>query len=375
MYEFETVFDVNTGDLNGIVTGSGVHLNKDVTISFALLDQQANAVQNDQQLINNPLISDVVFDILDINGNTVYPNYLSGGTTRSITITEADNISIFGDYTKDFGVQARVFNHLDDEVFTGVFLLYGNTPIINNNFVISDSSMPYTDEAEQVFGEVVVDLSLSNNLKYMTMDRYDIYASTGNDISLYAEENMNPEYHQAFLYSQYAYNIDDIYTIRIKPIGLSYGTPYFFKIVPYSKIGSGQAISFGPNTIQLSATGSAASFVRSNNLELFFGDDSMNLGYITGATTGESDSIIDTIEKALYKTLLYTFELNHETDRISSSQLKVAIDNTGAWLTEDSINNTGQLIFSIAPSGYGDAFYNLMVSGPTGAYKLYKTSI
>ena len=374
MYEFETVFDINTGDLNTIFTGSGVHLNKDVTFSFYLLDHEMNAVQNDQQLITNPLISDIVFDIVDISGNIIYPNYLSGGTTRSITITESDNISIFGDYRKDFGVQARLFNNLDDKVFTGVFLAYGNEPIINN-YIVSDSSMPYTDEARQIFGEIMVDLSLSNNLKYVTMQKYDIYASTGNDIQLYPEANMNPEYHQSFLYSQYAYNIEDIYKIRIKPIGLSYGTPYFFKIVPYSNIGSGQAISFGPNTVQLSGTGSAVSFVRSNNLELFFGDDSMNLGYITGATTGVSNSIIDTIEKALYKTLLYTFELNHETDRISSSQLKVAIDNTGAWLTEDSINNTGQLTFSIAPSGYGDAFYNLMVSGPTGTYKLYKTSI
>lgn len=373
MYEFEAVFNVNTGDLSTVVTGSGVHLNKDVTLSFSLLDQEANPVQNDQQLINNPLIDTVIFDILDISGNIIYPNYLSGGTTRSITISEADNISIFGDYTKDFGVRARIFNNIDNKVFTGVFLVYGNEPVINS-YIVSDSSVPYLDGAQQVFGEVTVDLSLANNLKYVTMQKYDIYASTGNGIELYPEANMNPEYHESFLYSQYAYNIEDIYKIRIKPIGLSYGTPYFFKIVPYSNIGSGQAISFGPNTIQLSGTGSELSFVRSNNLELFFGDDSMNLGYITGATTGVSDSIIDTIEKALYKTLLYTFELNHETDRISSSQIKVAIDNTGAWLTEDSINNTGQLNFSIAPSG-GDAFYNLMVSGPTGTYKLYKTSI
>lgn len=79
MYEFDPSFNVNTGSLNQVFSGSGVHLNRDVTFSFGLIDQQANAITSDQQLIDNPLVDSIVFDILDSGGNVIYPAYLSGG--------------------------------------------------------------------------------------------------------------------------------------------------------------------------------------------------------------------------------------------------------------------------------------------------------
>ena len=88
MYEFETFFDVNTGNLTQVFSGSGVHLNKDVTFSFGLIDQQANVVNSDQQLIANPLINTIAFDILNSDGSVAIPNYLSGGSARSITISQ-----------------------------------------------------------------------------------------------------------------------------------------------------------------------------------------------------------------------------------------------------------------------------------------------
>lgn len=374
MYEFETSFNVNTGDLSVAYTGSGVHLNRNVTLSFGILDQQANLIQNDQQLINNPLVDIIVFDILDSGGNVVYPNYLSGGTTRSITISEADNQSIFGEYIKDFGVRLRVSNTMDNSVFTGYFFVYGNVPSING-FSVSDGNISYVDGTSKVFDKILVDVKIANDLRYLSFDRYDIYASTGNSIQLYSDPNLLPRNHESFIYSSYSKNIDDIYQIDIKPVGLNYNTPYYFKIVPYSSLGSGQAISFGPHMFVADATGTELSIVRSNNFEIFYGDESMNLGFTTGAVIEEVDFVLDTIETALHKTVLYTIELNHEDDRFTSSQLKVVLDNTGAWLVEDSINNIGQLTFAIAPSGVDNLYYNLTVSGPTGTYKMYKTSI
>lgn len=374
MYEFDTSFVVDTGSLNQSFTGSGVHLNKDVTFSFSLIDHQGNTVQSDQQLINNPLINTLVFDILDSSGNVVYPNYLSGGTSRTITISEINNQSIFGQYTKDFGVMLKVSNNLDNQIFTGAFFAYGNTPVISN-YTVADGSISYYSSTEQIFGEISVDLQIGNDLKYIKFERYDIYASTeADDIDLYQNDYLNPRQNETYLYSQYTQNLTDILNIKIKPLGLNYNTPYYFTIVPYSTLGSGEAISFGPKIFSLEATGSALTIVSSNQFELFYGDESMNLGFITGSIYSDTDSVIDSIESGMYHTLLYTAQIESGVDRITSSELKLSLDSTGATILESPINNYGQLIYSVSQSGF---MYNLSVSGAPvdSTFKLFKTLI
>lgn len=374
MYEFDTTFVVDTGSLNQLFSGSGVHLNRDITFSFDLLDQQGNQVKSDQQLINNPLINSISFDILDASGAVVYPNYLSGGTTRTITISEINNQSIFGSYVKDFGVRLKVSNNIDNEIFTGDFFAYGNVPKISG-YNVSDGSVPSCiDENEQVYGEVHVNVQLENDLKYIKFERYDIYASLEDDIQLYENEVLNPKLNPAFLYSEYTQNLNSISNIKIQPIGLNYDTPYFFKIVPYSSLGSGEAISFGPNIFALDGTGSELTVVSSNQFELFYGEERMNLGFTTGLIYDEESSIIDSIESGIYDTLLYTVQIESGIDRITSSELKLALDSSGPVLVENAINNSGQLIYSVDQSGF---MYNLNVSGAPvdSTFKLFKTLI
>jgi hypothetical protein len=382
MYEFDTSFNVDTGDFSKVFSGSGVHLNKDVSFSFSLMDHQLNTIENDQQLIENPLINNLAFDILDSGGNVVFPNYLSGGTSRSIYISESANRSIFGRYTKDFGVRVRMSNYLDDKISTGEFYVYGNVPSVGSPIYVSDGEEPSGSDLSpevKVFDEIVVNLTYQNNLKYINFERYDIYASTGNDIILYEDPSIPPKNNPDFIYSQNTQNIQDIFTLRIKPFGLDYNVPYYFKVVPYSSLGSGSVISFGPKIFSKETQTIDNVIVSSNEFELFDGEEAMNLTYKTGVITGAPLHVIDYIETGLYHTLAYTVEIQ-TGERFSSSELKLVLNDEDLFLSQTDINNDGQLIYSV---GTSPPYYVLYVSGLdesvessiSGLYKIYKTSI
>jgi len=87
MFEFDTSFTIDTGNLNQTFSGSGVHLYKDVSFSFELIDLQENTIENDYELIQNTLVDTVSFDILDYTGGLVFENYKSGTTSRSFNLT------------------------------------------------------------------------------------------------------------------------------------------------------------------------------------------------------------------------------------------------------------------------------------------------
>jgi len=376
MYEFDTSFNVDTGDFSKVFSGSGVHLNKDVSFSFSLMDHQLNIIENDQQLIENPLINSLAFDILDSNGNVVFPNYLSGGTSRSIYISESANRSIFGRYTKDFGVRVRMSNYLDNKISTGEFYVYGNVPSVGFPIYVSDGNEPSGSDISpevQVFDEIIVNLKYNNDSKYINFERYDIYASTGNDIILYEDPSIPPKNNPDFVYSQNIQNIENLFTLRIKPFGLDYNVPYYFKVVPYSSLGSGDIISFGPKIFSKETEIINDIIVSSNQFELFDGEESMNLSYKTGEIIGSSAYPIDFIESGLYHTLTYVSEIQID-DNFTSSELKLVFNQTGNTLIQTDINNIGQLTYSVDQSGLS---YVLKVAGvdPTGLYKLYKTSI
>lgn len=265
-----------------------------------------------------------------------------------------------------------VSNHLDSSKFTGVFYAYGNVPEISS-YSISDGSVSYCTATEQVFDSIDISLQIANDLKYIIFDRYDIYASTGDDIVLYDDPSITIQNNEDYLYSQYVQNLDNLLNISIKPVGLEYDTPYYFKIVPYSNLGSGAAISFGPKIFAREQAAATITIVSSNQFELFDGEESMNLGYSTGLINDPTGYPIDIIESGLYNTFLYTVQIQ-TGEYFTSSELKLVLDSTEQTLLESPINNTGQLNYLIDQSGL---YYVLYVSGvdPTGLYKIYKTSI
>lgn len=375
MYEFDPSFIVDTGSsLAQVFSGSGVHLFQDVSLSFDFLDQQGNSVTSDKEFINNPLLQSVVFDILDLSGNVAFPAFMSGGTSRSITFTKADNENVFGTYQKDFGVRLSLFNSFDGSSSTGEFYIYGNVPSISGASV-SDGTDPLYSDNDQIFDEINVELKFNNNLKYINFEKFDIYAATGACVAnLYEDPSLDPILHESFLYSTPATRDEDVFNISIKPIGLEYSVPYYFTIVPYSSLGSGESLCIGPHIFYSEFTGSNVSVLRANEIELFEGDASMNIDFITGLINNTSGALLDSTESGLYHTLLYTVQIEDGASQFTSTDLKLVLNNSSIAFIESPINNTGQLLFTVDQSGL---FYNLFVSGVSGsgAYKIYKTSI
>jgi hypothetical protein len=371
LFEFDLSYTVNTGSLGNTFTGSGVHLNRDVSFSLDLIDQQQNIISNDQQLIANPLVTAISFDILGPTGNIIYTGYKSGTNSRTLTITAIENESIFGNYTKDFGIRATVTNPVNSNLFVADFYAYGNIPVVSN-YNIVDSTASYLQES--IYDRIEVDVEFQNNLKYVNIERFDIYCATGDVIDLPVSGG-RPSNNPYFLYSQNVQSVADLTKVVIKPISVVYDTEYFFKIVPYSSLGSGASIDFGPRIFRREVSGGAPAVLGANQFELFDGTGSANFTFFTGFLNTSDAVLIDSIESGLYRSLVYEAQFCDGTGYYTHTNLKLLINNTGATLSEVSVNNTGQLIFSTDQSGL---FTNLYVSGvnPTGGnYKIYKTSI
>jgi len=378
MYEFDTFFPDVTGDLTHSYTGSGVHLYGDVTFNFSLLDQQQNSIINDYQLINNSLVNVVAFDILDTGANVIYANYKSGTTSRSLTLSKSENESIFGYYQKDFGVRAKITDNIDNSVFASDFFAYANVPLLSGA-TISDGSPPTYSygvwlSGQQSFDKIVVDLTLSNSLKYINIDRYDIYASTGNDISLYVSPYSKISDHPNYLFSQQVDKISDINTIVIKPTNLTYNTNYYFTIVPYSSVGSGYAFSFGPSYFASELTGNNDYIISANKFIATRGSKTSDISLITGTTVSPS-SIIDSILSGQYFTINYLAQFISGTTPISY-QVQWQPGPLGGLITgrigATAINSftTGSQIIS------GSTYYTLSATCDAGfAYALHRTAL
>jgi hypothetical protein len=516
MFEFDTTFDVNTGELEASYVGSGVHLYKDVTFSFGLIDPVGNVIENDAQMIANPLINEVIFDILDTGRNIIYPIYKSGVTSRSITITEVENENIFGKYTPNFGVRVTVTNHMGTDPFISEFYTYGNEPSVSSykvydasglddysqsgfwkfnlnssllsgfqvktastgdvrivwgddpydiipdtiystgsgiiyyssglNFTRSNSDIVtayvsghgfisgdvvtitgitnaidfngtypilnptsgqfqykttgigyatgsgfagvrltsgahyYSGIFNPLYDQILINHTFENDFNYINIKKYDVYASETSldEIILYESDKIPASKNKNFIFSSNRESINDLYELKVLPIGLKYDTPYYFKVVPYSDIGSGKVVSFGPSIFKSSLDGDEK-ITSSNQFELIHGDSSMNLDFITGAITTSDLSTMDIIERGAYNTILYTTQITDGNNTVYSSDLKIVdtyLSQTGSGvsLSEYAISSNSNVNYSIQNDSY---YIYLKVSGviPTATYKLYKTSI
>lgn len=381
MYEFETNFPIDTGNLNVVYTGSGVHLYKDVTMSFGLMDQQLNSVSNDTELISNPLINSVAFDILNINGGTVYPNYKSGTTSRSITITEKENESIFGTYTKDFGVRAKLTNYIDSSVFQSEFYVYGNVPEISGYSIVDGTGYSFVNGSGYFYSgsgqyeKIIVNMVFSGNPRFVNMTKYDVYISTEDDIELYYDPISIVQQNSFFLYSEAIQSVEQINQLTIKPVGLLYDTDYYFKIVPHSSLGTGEAISFGPKRFTRESPIDTSVIVSANQFALYAGEEVITTSIITGLinTQPQEVDVLDSIVSGSSHTILYTSQIKTGVSDYISSELKLVLNDPPSLL-ESSITNTGQLTYSTDLIG---GKYYLYVSGvgPNSSYKMHKTTL
>jgi hypothetical protein len=333
-FEFDPVFDVDTGNLNQIFTGSGIHLQKDVTFFFDILDQQLNTISSNQQFLENPLISGCVFDVLNIDGTTAVENFFTGKYSRSLTITESDNENIFGAYQKDFGVRCKLPNTFDGSIFTGIFFAYGNVPHI------LDIAPNYTEfsGARQVTESLDAAIVLQNDLKFTQMDRYDIYASTGNQSAVNELTFLNPTAQEGYLLSQSATNVSNTYTLTINKGELEQNTPYYFTVVPYGTLGSGEPFVFGPTTFIPKPADLTFPQIDASGLNIHDGISFSRTEYKTGRFTG-SESILHEFSSGDFSSVKYFVEIYGDGIR-QLSELKGVVNDTGFHLTKEIVNDT-----------------------------------
>lgn len=273
LHEFTTTYTYDTGDATIVGTGSGVHLYKDVTFNFGILDRTATKLATSKQIFGNPYVGLITVDILDTGGNIVYTGYDSGYALKSFTLTERENIDIFGAYTDSFGIGVSVADQTTAVDFNAEFYVYGNRPNINSIFVNDGSGYFYYDmDLEDVTGYfspssyrtttglgpsltggISFELFLDNNPKYCKMSHVDIYASTGysgdNGVSGSNELNSDLFFKRVPITQQLSKHF-----IRLGSDGLENNTNYYFKLIPYGELGppeSGYGWVVGPHYIHV----------------------------------------------------------------------------------------------------------------------------
>ena len=138
IYEFEPIFDLNTGSLSTTATGYSVHRSKDVSFIFGVTDRQLNILNSTTALLENPFVRSVDIDILNRSGTIVSGDYVTGSFSNSLTLTEAQNTGIFGAYTKNYGIGISTVGE-NANIHSSVFYVCGN-PLEIESISISDSS-------------------------------------------------------------------------------------------------------------------------------------------------------------------------------------------------------------------------------------------
>jgi hypothetical protein len=163
IYEFEPIFDLNTGDLSITATGYAVHRYKDVAFSFNVTDRQLNVLNSPSALLENPFVRSIDIDILDISGNIVSGNYVTGSFENVFTLTESENTGIFGVYTKNFGIGISTVGE-NANIHSSKYFVYAN-PLEMQSISITDSSGAWLND---------------NPIQYQS---YVPYITSGNDIN------------------------------------------------------------------------------------------------------------------------------------------------------------------------------------------------
>lgn len=142
---FDAILDVNTGDLSIINTGVAVHTKKDVTFSLTLLDRDLNQLNTTEDIIENPYVQGIDVDILDEKGNIIYQNYISNSFQQQFTLTEEENINIFGEYKHNFGVDIKI-NNENSNIHNNKIFVYGNESHIDQIYVRDGSGYWYNED-------------------------------------------------------------------------------------------------------------------------------------------------------------------------------------------------------------------------------------
>lgn len=394
MYDFEPSF-ISADENDGQAVGKGIHKNKDVKFSF--------------NFTNNDFIKTICYDVLRENGTTIYQDYLKS-IVPSVTITEEENIKIFGSYTKDFGVRARVIDKYLGETSSAEFYAYGNVLYIDSLSVqdregttnwnaLSDSEEAQTEGLipsgyiEEQDPKIKVKANLFESISdKVNLSHLNIYASETKDFQLDGSTLRNKI---PLTNGTVSKDLEVNESFNIEP-----NKDYYFALEGYSSIGKGNSVRFGPHKIfQKEEAGKP---IETQDAIFLYKDSSylnqFKTGDITENVTGYS-GILDTLivnkedyglvkeihdaEKFLFTTLPtnasgkwvytsfdYNFEFKDKDDEYSNLNKKIKLTATG---TSSDPLNSGMPMFSIADENTGSAVELDLLYNESGMYLVCNT--
>jgi hypothetical protein len=126
IFEFDTVFNANTGNLNIKNTGVGIKLNKNSSFTFKIYDRELNYLSSTSDFVQNAHINGINIDILNSNGSLVYKNYISNTLRNTIDISETDNSILFGSYNENFGIGINISGQ-NGKIHSNEFYVFSNS--------------------------------------------------------------------------------------------------------------------------------------------------------------------------------------------------------------------------------------------------------
>jgi len=273
LQQFVTVLpNLDTGNLGNSSTGSGVHLFRDVTLTFSeIVDRAGVTLETQDQLQNNIFFDGFDIDILDITGGMVFTGYRSGLKSRSFSFSEQENINVFGSYTSDFGVRYSLQDQNGEEQVNEIYL-YGN-PLEIDFLYITDASGRHLSQSNAsnfiTTGSSADELFLTNrqaatgepitggiNIEFAFKNDPN-YTEYGNSIHVYGQTGSGefPRNSSNFIATIPLTKDQAGQTFQLTPKdgdaeGLITETDYYFQLVPESAISKGQVFTVGPHKIQ-----------------------------------------------------------------------------------------------------------------------------
>ena len=259
--EFDTTQpNIDFTDLSTTITVSGVRLLRDVTLKTLITDNISGEVDSASDFLENPYTSKLNVDILNQDGSVAYQNFLQDYKSNNFTFTEYDNINVFGEYEKDFGVQMKVVGNDDSEQTTRLFL-YGNHPYISGIDVqdvsgakrfSSSASAGSTISAIGQTGGITGVINFFNDPNYIVFDKLEVYSTKS------SSEFVNLIDPQIVLSTpilesspQFAFNIGE------NSFGFTDSSEFFLHFVTYGQFGTGDVWRTGPHNFVSTPVGSS----------------------------------------------------------------------------------------------------------------------
>ena len=394
VYDFEPSF-LKAEDNDGQAIGKAIHKKKDVKFNF--------------NFSNQDFIKTIHYDVLRENGTTIYKNY-SKSSNQSITITEEENERIFGIYTKDFGVKARVIDKYLGETSSVEFYAYGNVLYIDSLSVqdkegttnwnaLSNSEDAETNGIipsgyiEEDEPKIKIKANLFDSIsEKINLSHLNLYASKTKEFQLNDSTLKNKI---PLVNGTVSKTLEVNESFKIEP-----NEDYYFALEGYSSIGKGNSVRFGPHKIFEKEQ--AGKPVQAQDALFMYKDSSylneFRTGEITNNITGSS-GIIDTLiinkedyttEKAIYqdeiylfKTLptnesgkwLYTsfdynFEFKDKDDDYANLNKKIKLTATG---TSSDPLNSGLPLFKLTDENTGEVVDLNILYNESGLYLVCNT--